>query len=104
MRSWFIAAASVLVELSLAVPNTLPDPTIPARIEDLNVWGWSPRPTEAPPLELFIKRDLQKKALTSGELIGYFAPDSICGYISASIGKLLVTREGSILSIHENMS
>jgi hypothetical protein len=79
----FAGLAAVLVH---AIPNAVPEPTL-ASENVYNAFGWTPAPTEAPSLEL-LKRGvgLVRRDLTSGELIGYFAPDTMCGYISGSIG------------------
>ena len=85
MRLRLIPLAGLLVELCFAIPNPLPRPTLPAAATDM-LLGWTPRPTEGPNMELMKKRGLQERQLLSGQLVGYFAPDSLCGYISGSIG------------------
>ena len=89
MRSPLLAfAASFAAELAAAIPNSQPAPTRVVENE-YNPFGWSPNPTEAPSMEL-LKRallfDKRQVSISSGQLVGYFAPDTICGYISGSIG------------------
>ena len=78
----------LLATLCHSIPNPLPAPTIPA-IDDFDLFGWTPRPTEGPSMELMKKRGLfaRQATLSSGQLVGYFAPDTLCGYISGSIGQ-----------------
>jgi hypothetical protein len=78
----------LLATLCHSIPNHLPAPTIPA-IDDFDLFGWTPRPTEGPSMELMKKRGLfaRQATLSSGQLVGYFAPDTLCGYISGSIGQ-----------------
>jgi hypothetical protein len=86
-----LALAALACPLAKAISSNQPNPTLAAE----NVYdglGWTPAPTDAPYFEggyELVRRglDMNKRALTSGQLIGYFAPDSICGYISGSIGK-----------------
>jgi hypothetical protein len=78
----------LLAGLCYSIPNPLPAPTV-SGIHDLDIFGWTPRPTEGPTMELMKKRGLYARdaTLSSGQLIGYFAPDTLCGYISGSIGE-----------------
>jgi hypothetical protein len=58
--------------------------------------GWSARPTPPPSLELVRRRlgeldALHKRAagsITSGEFLGFFAPDNTCGYDGGQLGML----------------
>jgi hypothetical protein len=89
MRSLFsLAIVGLAAELVLAAPNSAPEPTL-ASENGYDVLGWTPAPTDAPSLEL-MKRgvNMVERDLTSGQLIGYFAPDSMCGYISGNIGMI----------------
>lgn len=43
--------------------------------------GWTPRPTGKP-----AAFHLQRRASATGSLIGYIAPDDLCGYIGGSLG------------------
>jgi hypothetical protein len=80
------AVASVAAVLVHAVPNAAPEPTL-ASENVYDALGWTPAPTEAPSLELLRRGvGLVQRDLTSGELIGYFGPDTMCGYISGAIG------------------
>lgn len=83
-----LALVSFLLELCSAIPGPLPAPTV-ANMDHL-LLGWTPRPTEGPSLEMMKKRGIyaRQASLSSGQLIGYFAPDATCGYISGSIGML----------------
>jgi hypothetical protein len=89
MRSLLsLALVGFAAEAAHAIPNSAPEPTL-ASENVYDAFGWTPAPTDAPSLEL-LKRgaghNLVARALTSGELLGYVAPDSMCGYISGSIG------------------
>jgi hypothetical protein len=53
--------------------------------------GWTARPTPPPNFELLRRNAMEdgevaKRAITSGELIGYLGPDNTCGYISGQLG------------------
>jgi len=91
MRSLFVALASLLVEhVSAEYGPLYPIETIKA-MNDFAIHGWTPKPTQAPSLEFIKNRGLFARqpataTLSSGELVGYFAPDSTCGFISGSIG------------------
>ncbi|KAF2663484.1 hypothetical protein BT63DRAFT_461210 [Microthyrium microscopicum] len=92
MRSLLLAAASLVAELAFAVPNAAPAPTGATNI-DLGVWGASPRPTDGPNFELMRKRGVER-ALSSGQLVGYFAPDATCGYNSGKLGAPITCQPG----------
>jgi len=61
----------------------------------LGVIGFSPIPTQAPAFHA----DLIKRQSSSGSLLGYYAPDNTCGYVSGIAGRpqpLLVWRIASV--------
>jgi len=73
-----LALVSFLLELCSAIPGPQPAPTVPSM--DHLLLGWTPRPTQGPSLEMMKKRGVfarQATTLSSGELIGYFAPVSL---------------------------
>jgi hypothetical protein len=84
--SLLVAAGLAGAKLVYAIPNAQPNPTMDLKPLYDAVFGYSPQITAAPSLELMRRRGLDRRELTSGELIGYFAPDSMCGYISGSLG------------------
>jgi len=45
--------------------------------------GISPVPTAAP----ILPRDIFERATGSGALLGYYAPDNTCGYVSGLLGE-----------------
>jgi hypothetical protein len=81
---------ALLAAMASAMANIHPHPTMDfgnAFVEN----GWSPSPTEPPSLEIVGQRlnylqERQAATLSSGQLVGFFGQDSICGYISGSIG------------------
>ena len=44
--------------------------------------GFSPVPTTAP----IVPRDILQRQASSGSLLGYYAPDNTCGYVSGALG------------------
>jgi hypothetical protein len=52
----------------------------------LNPQGWTPKPTNVPHIDLMRRNPLDRRQLTLGELIGYFAADNTCGYVEGSLG------------------
>ena len=47
----------LLAGLCYSIPNPLPAPTV-SGINDLDIFGWTPRPTQGPSMELMKKRGL----------------------------------------------
>jgi hypothetical protein len=82
------AAATCQWRFAAAVPGALPAPTA-ALHNDFSLDGWTPVPTDAPVFDLFRRNSgLRRRQVTAslGQLIGYFAPDAICGYDSGELG------------------
>jgi hypothetical protein len=93
---------SLLTFSLVLAAHVLAEPILPQRTEAhagivYNGKGWSARPTQAPQLELLKRRlgenvVLPKRAavsFTSGEFLGFIAPDNTCGYIDGEFGMWL---------------
>jgi hypothetical protein len=82
-----VFSSCVLAEL------VLPQPTDRDASIVYDDHGWSARPTPAPQVELLkralgVNEALPKRAatITSGEFLGFVAPDNTCGYVEGQFG------------------
>jgi hypothetical protein len=96
MKLFLPVVASLLAGPCSAMPNLLPEPTLPALNAASLLFGWTPRPTDGPSFELIKARGLlERRVAASSSLVGYVAPDRTCGYVSGALGNVIQCSTGS---------
>jgi hypothetical protein len=75
-----IILVGVITTLASALNAPIPRPT--DDIANALGFGISPIPTTAPA----VPHGLLKRQSASGSLVGYYAPDNTCGYVSGILG------------------